>query len=90
MSAEIPVPTTTTDVEDQPLFAEAPPCEPGCEECEIEETRALAIEAVDWRALGNIACVHPSDMRKFLEKEISLTQPARMLIRAALAKENAR
>lgn len=55
------------------------------EEIEIADTRALALQAPDWRALGNRCGVHPADMRAFLLGDLSLTAPQRKLIREALA-----
>lgn len=76
-------------LEDQPLFAELQECSEGCPGCEVEETRALALAAPDWRKLGNSTGIHPSDMRRFIEAQIILTAPARQRIREVLAKENA-
>ena len=65
------------------------PCPPDCEECEVRETRALAIEAPDWYRLAAAVGVHPKDMSLFVMSDISLTAPMREQIRKHLAKENA-
>lgn len=68
------------------------PCDPDCEACfaeaaeaaEIAETRKLALEAPDWRGLGNRCGVMWRDMDDFLKGNASLTAPMRKLIREAL------
>ena len=62
--------------------------DPEPEEREIRETRALAIEAPNWYGLAASVGVHPTDMAKFVQSEISLTAPARERIRNHLAKES--
>lgn len=69
-----------------PPFSTVPALPPTVDEVDVAWTRSIALEAPDWRLLGNQCGIHPADMRRFLDGTATLTAPNRAYIRGALAK----
>jgi hypothetical protein len=70
--------------------AEHPSCPPDCEDCDIDEVRALAalrklaLDAPDWYATAAHAGLAPSDLHRFLIGVATLTTPQRATLRRVL------